>query len=445
MAEDAPRFYIDIVGDLFHAGHLRHLEKAKALGGTLVVGIFDDATAARLSHVPVNSLEERVAIVSALRCVDEVVPAAAAAPDAAFLNSLRIDTVCLTDDFGDPERQGAMATLLDEGNAVVLPYTEALTTAAIVSRITGDPAPATLAGTADRAAVNAPAPKGPDQDTDYPLLADALGSIAAGIFGHGWMMAREGLGSAQWLSLFKAAALNRVDRQARIHTDPRFVAALASFVSRRAQPGDRINLIGNPMRLVGPALAAAGHPVTLLHAGAGTASAWPETEADGCRHVYCSLDAVPDALPPAEITGILDPAWSVPFLVDGAFLFSGTFRLARDLILVVNFEPGPGGGVLPSLIGGRFAFSDRQVRNVLHGEGFFDVEDIQTTLDGAPMPADTRGCGRASRVTMIEEERKTATFRYRDGGGEIGIDTPGTGKYLRWYRASKLALKADGE
>ncbi len=445
MADDAPRFYIDIVGDLFHAGHLRHLEKAKALGGTLVVGIFDDATAARLSHLPVNSLDERVAVVSALRCVDEVVPAAPAAPDDAFLDGLRIDTVCLTDDFGDPERQDAMAALLDDGNAVVLPYTEELTTAAIVSRITGDPATPTLAGTADRAAVHAPPAQSTERDAGSPLLADALGALAAGIFGHGWMMAREGLGSAQWLSLLKAAALNRVDRQARTHTDPRFVAALASCVARCAQPGDRINLIGNPMRLVGPALAAAGNTVTLVHTSSGTASSWPETEADGCRHVYCSLEAIPDALPPAEVTGILDPAWSVPFLTDGASLFAGTFRLARDLVLVVNFEPGPGDGVLPSRIGGRFAFSDRQVRNVLHGEGFFDVEDIQTTLDGAPLPGGTRGCGRASRVTMIEEERKTATFRYRDGGEEIGVDSPGTGKYLRWYRASKLALKADGE
>ncbi len=445
MADDTPRFYIDIIGDLFHQGHLRHLEKAKALGCTLVVGVFDDAAAARLSHVPVNSLEERVAVISALRCVDEVVPGAPVAPDQAFLDRLAVDTVCLTDDFGDPERRDAMAALLEDGNGIVLPYTEALTTAAIVSRISGDTVPTSLSDHTDRATVHAPQPSAPVPDIENSHLIEALAALAAGHFGHGWLMARDRLGTATWLSLLKATAANLVERQSRIHTDPRFVPALASFVARSAEPGDRINLLGNPMRLVGPTLAASGHPVTLLHAGAGTASAWPEAEADGCCHIYCSLDAIPDVMPPAETMGILEPAWSVPFLIDGTLLFSCTFRLARDLVLVVDLDPGKSDGIVPSRIEGRFAFSDRHVRNALHGADFFDVEDIQTTLDGAPLPANTLGCGRVSRITMIEEERKTATFLYRDGEPEIGIGAPGRGKYLRWYRASKLASTAGGE
>ncbi|MBT6284862.1 MAG: adenylyltransferase/cytidyltransferase family protein [Rhodospirillaceae bacterium] len=50
MTEPTPespvRVYIDLIGDLFHAGHLRHLEKARSLGDTVVIGVFDDETAA---------------------------------------------------------------------------------------------------------------------------------------------------------------------------------------------------------------------------------------------------------------------------------------------------------------------------------------------------------------------------------------------------------------
>ena len=89
MTEPTPespvRVYIDLIGDLFHAGHLRHLEKARSLGDTLVIGVFDDETAAQISHVPVMNLDERVAVMAALRCVDEVIPAAPLVPDQAYL------------------------------------------------------------------------------------------------------------------------------------------------------------------------------------------------------------------------------------------------------------------------------------------------------------------------------------------------------------------------
>jgi len=102
---DAARIYIDIIGDLLHPGHVRHLEKAKALGNVLVVGVFDDDIAAELSHVPVMNRDERVAMLAAPRCVDEVVPAAPLCPDTGFLEKYDIAQICLCDDFGHPARQ----------------------------------------------------------------------------------------------------------------------------------------------------------------------------------------------------------------------------------------------------------------------------------------------------------------------------------------------------
>jgi D-glycero-beta-D-manno-heptose 1-phosphate adenylyltransferase len=62
--------------DLFHVGHLRYLEGAKALGDVLVVAVNGDASARLLGKGPgrpVVPAAERAEIVAALRCVDHVV------------------------------------------------------------------------------------------------------------------------------------------------------------------------------------------------------------------------------------------------------------------------------------------------------------------------------------------------------------------------------------
>lgn len=61
--------------DILHVGHLRYLEDAKALGDTLVVAINSDRSMRLIKDPgrPILSQDERVALVSALRCVDYVV------------------------------------------------------------------------------------------------------------------------------------------------------------------------------------------------------------------------------------------------------------------------------------------------------------------------------------------------------------------------------------
>ena len=61
--------------DILHVGHVRYLEGARKLGDTLVVAINSDRSVRALkgSGRPVLNEAERVALVSALRCVDHVV------------------------------------------------------------------------------------------------------------------------------------------------------------------------------------------------------------------------------------------------------------------------------------------------------------------------------------------------------------------------------------
>ena len=61
--------------DILHVGHVRYLEGARRLGDTLVVAINSDRSVKALKGEgrPILEEAERVALVSALRCVDHVV------------------------------------------------------------------------------------------------------------------------------------------------------------------------------------------------------------------------------------------------------------------------------------------------------------------------------------------------------------------------------------
>jgi D-glycero-beta-D-manno-heptose 1-phosphate adenylyltransferase len=60
--------------DLLHVGHLRYLQGAKRQGDCLVVAINNDASVRSLKGPgrPLMKVRDRVALVSALRCVDYV-------------------------------------------------------------------------------------------------------------------------------------------------------------------------------------------------------------------------------------------------------------------------------------------------------------------------------------------------------------------------------------
>lgn len=129
------RVYVDIVGDLFHHGHVAFLRAAKTHGDVLVVGVCGDALVASYKRPPVCTLEERVAVVSACRFVDEVVPDCPAPITEAFLRAHRIDLVVHGDDFdeasldhwyGVPRRLGMFRTV---------PYTAGISTSDLIHRV----------------------------------------------------------------------------------------------------------------------------------------------------------------------------------------------------------------------------------------------------------------------------------------------------------------------
>lgn len=76
IIEEVRRMVVMTTGcyDVLHAGHVRHLERSKALGTKLVVALNSDESVRRLKGPsrPINPVGQRRAVLEALRCVDEV-------------------------------------------------------------------------------------------------------------------------------------------------------------------------------------------------------------------------------------------------------------------------------------------------------------------------------------------------------------------------------------
>lgn len=100
--------YTTGVFDMFHVGHLRLLERAKAGCDQLIVGITTDELSQSVKgKLPIVSFRERRRIVSALRCVDLTVPQTSMDKRAAW-ESLRFDRMFVGDDWRGTDRWNAI-------------------------------------------------------------------------------------------------------------------------------------------------------------------------------------------------------------------------------------------------------------------------------------------------------------------------------------------------
>jgi cytidyltransferase-like protein len=89
------------VFDLLHLGHVRSLQKAKAFGEQLIVGVSYDEDVALYKRLPIIPFDQRVELLRALKCVDEVVECPLVI-DEHFYNAHRIDLHCQGDDSHPP-------------------------------------------------------------------------------------------------------------------------------------------------------------------------------------------------------------------------------------------------------------------------------------------------------------------------------------------------------
>jgi choline-phosphate cytidylyltransferase len=119
--------------DVFHVGHLRVIERAAALGDRLVVGVSADALNLRKKgREPVFSESERIAIVGALRMVDEVFIEESLEQKREYIERYDADVLVMGDDW-----KGRFDEFSDICEVVYLERTPAISTTALIEKISG--------------------------------------------------------------------------------------------------------------------------------------------------------------------------------------------------------------------------------------------------------------------------------------------------------------------
>ena len=123
------------VFDLLHVGHLDLLEKARALGDALVVGVNSDASVRRLKGDgrPIVPLRERMEMLAGLKPVDYVVPFGEDTP-ARVIAEIRPAVLVKGADYRADRIVGADTVRAAGGRVVRIPLVAGRSTTRIVAR-----------------------------------------------------------------------------------------------------------------------------------------------------------------------------------------------------------------------------------------------------------------------------------------------------------------------
>lgn len=118
--------------DILHAGHVEYLQKSKALGDKLIVGLNSDESVRSLKgfNRPINSQEDRKTVLLALRCVDEVIIFDEDSPYR-LISKLKPNILTKGGDYDINKIRSR--SLVDE--VVIIPFKDGYSTTRIVERI----------------------------------------------------------------------------------------------------------------------------------------------------------------------------------------------------------------------------------------------------------------------------------------------------------------------
>jgi glycerol-3-phosphate cytidylyltransferase len=117
--------------DVFHIGHLRILERARALGDYLIVGVSTDAlNQSKKARPPIYPQDERREIVQSLKCVDVTFYEESLEQKRAYLLDYGADILVMGDDW-----TGRFDEFRDICEVVYLPRTPSISTTAVIERV----------------------------------------------------------------------------------------------------------------------------------------------------------------------------------------------------------------------------------------------------------------------------------------------------------------------
>ena len=129
--------------DILHAGHVRYLAQARAMGDRLVVGLNADASVQRLKGAgrPVNTWADRATVLAALQSVDWVLPfgddPAEQDIPLKLIEQVNPQVLVKGGDYTTDKIVGATHVLAQGGQVQVLDFVEGRSTSGIISKIQG--------------------------------------------------------------------------------------------------------------------------------------------------------------------------------------------------------------------------------------------------------------------------------------------------------------------
>jgi rfaE bifunctional protein nucleotidyltransferase chain/domain len=134
-----PLVFTNGVFDLLHRGHACYLDQARALGASLLVALNGDASARRLgkgADRPVNTLEDRAAVIAALGSVDMVTWFDGDTPIELIL-AVRPEVLVKGGDWKPSDMVGAKEVSSWNGEVHSIPFAFERSTTATLKRIRG--------------------------------------------------------------------------------------------------------------------------------------------------------------------------------------------------------------------------------------------------------------------------------------------------------------------
>lgn len=122
--------------DLVHPGHIDYLERTRALGDFLVVGLNTDASVSRLKGPsrPIMNEQARARLIGALACVDAVCLFDEPTP-LELITTLQPDILTKGDDYTEDNIVGAKEVKAKGGQVLTVPLVKGYSTSNIVEKI----------------------------------------------------------------------------------------------------------------------------------------------------------------------------------------------------------------------------------------------------------------------------------------------------------------------
>lgn len=132
-----PRVFTNGCFDILHRGHVTYLAEARALGGSLIVGVNSDASVRRQGKGcdrPINVLEDRMALLAALESVSLVVEFDADTPLDLIL-AIRPDVLVKGGDWTPDRIVGAAEVIAWGGSVHSIPFRHHTSTTRLIQQI----------------------------------------------------------------------------------------------------------------------------------------------------------------------------------------------------------------------------------------------------------------------------------------------------------------------